>query len=195
MRHASDGGVSRAVTGLYLVAALLPACRGGSSELGVTTAPAERSPRGDGDEVWGDPVNGLRSRIWTQEHRYRRGLPIRVKYAIRNADINPQVIWLSGFWPNNKIVVCDGRGAEVPLTPAGQKRREVFTPGGNRSKNIPYRLAPGEVYDAFQRYDLLQSFDLAEPGVYSVVYVYEERQADGWQGVLRSNTIIVEIIP
>ena len=144
-------------------------------------------------EIWGKETKGLVARIWTDKTVFGVGEQILVHYQVKNVSQNTQILWQSGFWPNQKIIVLDGNGKDIPVTDAGKLRREAFSPGGARDKNVEWPLAPGTIDNALPTYNLREFFVLDTPGEYSIQYLYEEYQG-GWEGKLWSNVITIEII-
>jgi hypothetical protein len=142
----------------------------------------------------GPEVNGLRATVAPAIKRVKVGEPVPVCYAVRNVSKEEQTLWHSGFWPNHLILAKDADGKDVPLTALGKRCRDAFSPGGPRGKNVPVRVAAGGEDAAYERYDLTRLFDLSRPGRYTVQYVYEERQAGGWQGRLPSNEAAFEVV-
>src|SRR5262249_50222812 len=92
---------------------------------------------------FGEEVKGLRAKITLAANKFLIGDPIQMEYAVKNVSGWEQVIWHSGFWANHQILVTDADGKEAPLTWMGQKRRESFSPGGERSKNAPFAIPAG----------------------------------------------------
>jgi hypothetical protein len=140
---------------------------------GAAPAPPDPALKG-----WGKPANGLASKIAAEKAEFKVGEKIFLRYQIKNAADEERTVWHSGFWPNHKIVVLDSTGVEVALTPLGRDRRNAFTPGGPRDKNVPMKLAPGDVDDAWVSYDLREMFILDSPGKYTVQYRFEETKGD-----------------
>ena len=89
-------------------------------------------------------------------------------------------MWHSGFWPNHLILVKDADGKEPPLTAFGRQCRKAFSPGGERGKNFPVKVAAGGEDAAYEKYDLTRHFDLSAPGRYTVRASYVA--ADGSVG-------------
>src|SRR5262249_50624724 len=90
---------------------------------------AELEPRPEG--------NGLRARGAPAKAQFEVGEAVPVKYVVLNVSRMEQIVWHSGFWANHLILVKDADGKEPPLTPFGQRCRRAFSPGGERSKNVP----------------------------------------------------------
>jgi len=113
---------------------------------------------------------------------------ILAHYRIQNASDREIVLWQSGFWPNNTIVVLNDRGESVKLTKEGRRNLAAFSPGGARNKNFRVQLKPNESID-INTLDLRRFFVLNAPGNYTVGFIYEEYQDGGWQGKLTSNEL------
>jgi RNA polymerase sigma factor (sigma-70 family) len=142
---------------------------------------------------FGEEVRGLRARVTLPKEKFEVGEPIPVSYVVKNVSKEEQTIWHSGFWMNHLIVVEDAAGKEPPLTEFGQQCRRVFSPGGERWKNVAVKVAPGGEDAAYEKYDLAMLYDLSKPGRYAVQYVYEEKQG-GWEGRLHSNAPPFEVV-
>ena len=159
----------------------------------VLSAPAPIPSRARVAQELGVEVNGLRAKVTLARSKFAVGQPIEVAYAVKNVSKVEQVLWHSGFWPNHQILVRDVAGKEPPLTLMGQQGRDAFAPGGGRGKNVPWKVEPGKEDATEGACDLTKLYDLTRPGRYTVQYVYEERQAGGWQGHLPSNEAEFEI--
>jgi hypothetical protein len=142
---------------------------------------------------FGHEVKGLRARVSLAKQKYQVGEPIKVHYQVKNVSKEEQTLWHSGFWLNHLILVKDADGKEPPLTAFGQQCRRAFSPGGERSKNVPVKVAAGGEDAAYEPYDLTKLHDLSRPGRYTVQYVYEEKQG-GWEGRLPSNVAAFEVV-
>jgi len=136
----------------------------------------------------GEKVSGLRSCIWVDSTEVRARQKVLVHYRIQNASDSEIVLWQSGFWPNNTIVVLNDRGESVKLTKEGRRNLAAFSPGGARNKNFRVRLKSNESIDVITL-DLRRFFVLNAPGNYNVRFIYEEYQDGGWQGKLPSNEL------
>src|SRR5579864_4026223 len=157
--------------------------------------PPERNalPQRNADVI-GPKVKGLQAKVSLAKETFAVGVAIPVKYVVKNVSKEEQTLWHSGFWPNHVIIVKDAGGKEPPLTPFGEQCRKAFSPGGERSKNVPWKVPAGGEDAAYEPYDLTKLYDLAKPGRYTVQYVYEEKQAEGWQGRLPSNEAAFEVV-
>lgn len=141
---------------------------------------------------YGNPTDGVVSRIWSDRAVFSVGEAVPVNYAIKNTRTTEVTIWHSGFWPNNFIDVTDSGGEPVAVTPLGEQMRSAFSPTGAREKNAPKILKSGDVDDAWKPYDLTKYFDLAIPGEYKVQYTYDDSQS-GLSGPVASNTLHLTI--
>jgi RNA polymerase sigma factor (sigma-70 family) len=159
-----------------------------SNELALVVAPNISDVRGHG------PVRGLCARLSLPQEKYAVGEPIRAAYAVTNVSKPELALWHSGFWPNHRIIVRDEAGAVVPLTAQGRRCRDAFSPAGKRDKNVAWKLPPGGEDGTQGGHDLTQLYDLTRPGRYTVQYVYEDRQAGGWQGRLPSNAVTFFVV-
>ena len=149
----------------------------------------------DGAEAWGPESKGLQSVIWTDNKVFKVGDKIDVHYRIKSVGSANQMVWRTTFWPNNKIIVLDESGKEVEMTNAGKIGRADFSPGGTRKgRTRAITLKPGEV-DELPTFDLTGFFVLTTPGKYTVQYIYEEDQKEGWKGRLESNKLQIAIMP
>lgn len=142
---------------------------------------------------YGPNVKGLRAKVSLEKERFTVGEAITTHYDVRNVSPLELTVWHSGFWPNHQVLVNDADGHEPALTPLGAQTRKAFSPGGDRSKNAPLKIAPGESDDAEGRYNLCTLYDLSKPGRYTVQIVYEEKQG-GWEGRLPSNVLAFEVV-
>jgi RNA polymerase sigma factor (sigma-70 family) len=141
----------------------------------------------------GPEVNGLRARVAPGKAKFEAGEAVPVNYAVHNVSRTEQIVWHSGFWVNHLILVRDAAGREPPLTPFGRRCRSAFSPGGERSKNVPVPIPAGGTDAAYEEYDLTKHYDLSRPGRYTVQYVYEEKHG-GWEGRLPSNEATFAIV-
>ena len=141
----------------------------------------------------GVEVAGLRAKISLEKQQYAVGAPIKVKYVVKNVSKVELTLWHSGFWPNHLILVQDAKGKEPPFTTLGGQCRKSFSPGGDRDKNVPWKVPAGGEDAANEAYDLTKFYDLSKPGRYTVQYIYEEKQG-GWEGRLPSNEVAFEIV-
>jgi hypothetical protein len=146
-------------------------------------------------DEFGPEVKGLRASVTLPRRTFRVDEPIVPEYVVKNVSRTDQVLYHSGFWANHQVLVRDAAGREAVWTDEGQRRRAAFSPGGERGKNAPWALKPGEVDATEARHDLTRLYNLSLPGRYTVQYVYEEKQAGGWQGRLPSNVAAFEILP
>jgi hypothetical protein len=142
---------------------------------------------GKGDTC-GEKVRGLRSCIWLDSQDLGARQKVLVHHKIQNVSDGEIVLWQSGFWPNNTIVVLNDRSESVKLTKEGRRNLAAFSPGGDRNKNFPVRLKSNESID-INTLDLRRFFVFASPGNYTVRFIYEEYQDGGWQGKLTSNEL------
>src|SRR5262249_51166627 len=106
---------------------------------------------------------------------YATGEPIHVRSAIRNGTDQEVTIWLSGFWPNHRVVVTDVEDHEPAFTTFGRSCRDAFAPGGGRDKNVALKLRPGESYAAGPKCDLNALYRF-KPGRYHLAITYEDLQ-------------------
>jgi RNA polymerase sigma factor (sigma-70 family) len=144
-----------------------------------------------GDD-FGPEVKGLRARVSLLRDKFTVGDPIEASYLVKNVSKEEQTLWHSGFWPNHQVIVRDLAGKEPPLTDFGRQARRAFSPGGERTKNFPVKVPPGGEDATEGKLDLLRLYDLSNPGLYSVQYIYEEKQG-GWEGRLPSNVVRFEV--
>lgn len=122
---------------------------------------------------------------------FRRGDRISLTLSIKNRSKEPVTIWLSGFWPNHRVVVTDARGKEPPLTKDGKVRRDVFAPSGARDKNSPQVLAAGESHREMSNLDLTTLYEL-RPGRYRVRATYHDTSPPAPMRVV-SNAVAFEV--
>jgi RNA polymerase sigma factor (sigma-70 family) len=141
---------------------------------------------------FGPEVKGLRAMVTLARPKFAVEEAIEVKYVVKNVSTEVQTLWHSGFWANHLVLVKDAAGNEPPLTESGKERRRAFSPGGERTKNVPVKVPPGGEDAAYEPYDLTRLYDLSRPGRYTVQYVYEEKQG-GWEGRLPSNEAAFEV--
>jgi hypothetical protein len=175
--------------GALAVAAL---AGGGANRRDVLAAPAPA--KAPAVEEFGMEVKGLKAKVTLARKKIAVGKAIQVSYAVKNVSKVEQILWHSGFWPNHQILVRDAAGKEPPLTRLGRQCRDAFAPDGGRDKNVPWKVAAGKEDATEGAYDLAKLYDLTKPGRYTVQYVYEEKQAGGWQGRLPSNEAGFEIV-
>jgi RNA polymerase sigma factor (sigma-70 family) len=142
---------------------------------------------------FGPEVKGLRAKVTLAKDKFQVGEAVPATYVVKNVSKEEQTLWHSGFWPNHLIVVKDADGKEPPLTEFGRQRRQAFSPGGERSKNVAVNVPAGGEDAAYEKYDLTKLHDLSRPGRYTVQYVYEEKQG-GWEGRLPSNEAAFEVV-
>jgi len=126
--------------------------------------------------VWGEAVDGLRSRIWTDKERFNPEEPITVHYAIQNVGNQARTVWHRGFEANNRIDVRTEDGKPAHFIGNASARSKTFPQRGNWEKNVPVVLQPGAIDDAYIAYNLRDFFDMKTPGVYSVQYVHQDSE-------------------
>ena len=105
---------------------------------------------------------------------FHPGEPIKASIEFRNLAGPEVTTWISGFWPNHKVVVKDEAGVEPPLTGIGKICRQAFSPGGARRKNIPNIVKRGGKYSNGAA-DIAELYDLA-PGKYRLEVTYDDEQ-------------------
>jgi uncharacterized protein (TIGR03067 family) len=184
------GGIGTA-TGLFLYRA-----SGGEGPRDQPLPQAARAPIPPpvpAREDFGPEVKGLRAKVSLVKNKVEVGAAVLAAYVVKNVSREEQTLWHSGFWPNHLIVVKDADGKEPPLTEHGKERRRVFSPGGERLRNVAVKVPAGGEDAAYEKYDLTRHYDLSRPGRYTVQYVYEEKQG-GWEGRLPSNEAAFEIV-
>lgn len=179
-----------APTGLLLFICLLLSC-GSSEQKGKGEPTNVNEMNTSSEDKWGEPVNGLRSRIFTDKQVFRGNEAIPVHYLIRNISSDSIYLWHRGFWPNNRITVTDPEGNPANLTEEGRIRDAAF--GSNESgKNVRVTLMPGQTDEAYEAYDLRGMFVMDMPGTYQITYAYQE-SGSGWSGTLTSNTLHIQL--
>src|SRR5688572_23456655 len=82
------------------------------------------------EDAWGPVEKGLRLRIWSDRTVFEVGRKVEVRCSYRNVSSTNIILWASGFWPNNRILVFDSRGSPVSETDLGRQRSGVFAPHG-----------------------------------------------------------------
>jgi RNA polymerase sigma factor (sigma-70 family) len=180
--------------GLHQVVTVRPAVAETRAEAPAGEPPVvkpKNPPKASAAPDFGPEVKGLRAKVTLAKQKFAIGEAIEVKYLVKNVSKNEQTVWHSGFWPNHLIFVKDADGKEPPLTAYGKERRQAFSPGGERSKNVPWKIPSGGEDAAYEPYDLTKLYDLGKSGRYTVQYVYEEKQG-GWEGRLPSNEAAFE---
>jgi hypothetical protein len=134
-------------------------------------------------------TRGCRLELSLPRHAFLRDELIGFDLRLVNASGDPVTIWVSGFWPNHRIIVRDEGGDEAPLTELGRSLMRAFSPGGGRDKNFPRVIQPGDSYDRLsvdrpgvkrdpQRwgYGLSDLYQLAA-GKYRVEVTYHDERA------------------
>ncbi len=106
---------------------------------------------------------------------FRPGEPIKASIEFRNLAGPEVTIWISGFWPNHKVVVKDEAGVEPPLTDLGKRGRQAFSPGGGRDKNYPHIVKRGGKYSIAANANIAELYDLT-PGKYRLEVTYDDEQ-------------------
>lgn len=143
-----------------------------------------------GDHI--QTANGSVSlQITLEGARIRLGSSVPMSIQARNASHNQIVIWMSGFWPNHRVIVADTDGIELPLSPMGRERRRRFEETGYRRKNTPLTLQPRGVW-TWPVIDIAQLYEL-RTGSYMVQVVYDETRAPN-PSCVASNIVAFEII-
>jgi hypothetical protein len=138
------------------------------------------------------PTSTCTSTIKTTEQYFSVNEPIPISYSIKDVSKDTITIWHCGFWCNNKIVVTDDNNIELPRTDWGKTTLSAFSPGGDRNKNFPVKLAPGDTDSAYEKYNLKDHFLFKRSGTYNVKYFYHEY--DGRAEVkIESNTLTIHI--
>lgn len=146
-------------------------------------------PAREPDHEWGEASGGLRSSIALRSTTACPKGPIVVEYRVKNVSDRKQTVWHSGFWPDHRIEVIAPSGKSAQMTEAGERAREAFSPGGIREKTVPVELAPGQIDDAWQAYDLRTYFLFDVQGEYAVQYIYQP----GANLVVRSNVLRIAV--
>jgi hypothetical protein len=142
---------------------------------------------------WGPETKGLAAGITLDGRVFRVGQPIVVKYRTRNTSTAPIGIWHSGFWRNHRVIVHDAADQDVPFLPRGERNDKQFAPRAPHDPSELQPLGPDKEESNGPDIYLTQLFKLTQPGTYTVRFVYEERQTQGWDGTLESNTVKFEI--
>lgn len=146
------------------------------------------------DKLYGPKSNGLQAKLALSKSKFAVGETIRLSYTKRNVSPDDLTIWHSGFWPNHRVIVRKQAGEEPELLSLGMSGQEKFTPTGPRKKNFPVTLKPSEEDSSEGGFDLIELYDLSEPGSYQVWILYEEATGiTGWQGRLQSNRVAFEV--
>jgi len=127
--------------------------------------------RGDSNRIKNDLISPL---IKVEKNTFTIDEAIPISYSIKNISTDTIAIWHCGFWCNNKIVVTDINNHEIELSVKGKSVRLAFTPGGERNKNAPFRVAPEAVDNAYEKYDVTILYEMNKKGTYYVQYFYHE---------------------
>jgi hypothetical protein len=109
------------------------------------------------------------------QYRFQRGDRIRLYARFVNATKQPVTIWSCGFWSNHEITLRDEHGVEPPLTQLGESCRKLFAPAGERNKNVPNVVKPGEEYRETSEIDLSRLYEL-DKGLYRFRVIYHDLQ-------------------
>jgi hypothetical protein len=143
---------------------------------------------------WGKEVDGLRSRIWTDENRFNTDEPIHIHYAIQNVSKHAKTVWHNGFAANNRIEVTSPDGAPAKLIDGTGSPIETASRLQTLEKSAPFLLQPGQIDDAYVVYNLRDFFEVHNPGTYTVVYVHQE---PGNGESIQSNALrlVIEVRP
>jgi hypothetical protein len=79
-----------------------------------------------------------------------------------------------------------------PVLIGVKQHYQHFHQGGDRNKNFPVKLAPGDTDSAYEKYNLKDHFLFKRSGTYNVKYFYHEY--DGRAEVkIESNTLTIHI--
>lgn len=158
---------------------------------------------GNDKAEWTEAVSGLQCRLLIQKNEYALGEPIIVDFELRNAS-NKTLLVYQGYTTEvttsfdirdhngKKLVYCgyaSGLGTCFP----------TILPGNNYQKGHPGQYKYGESFDIATEYAILKSgrykvtalfragkWNLVEPKV-------EAEGIDVWSGVLKSNTIKIDV--
>ena len=79
------------------------------------------------------------------------------------------------FWPNHKVVIKDQDGMEPPMTKKGRSARAVFSPAGDRDKNIPDAVGAGATRNLGCKIDVAEQFHWKR-GRYELQVLYHDEQ-------------------
>jgi hypothetical protein len=169
------------LAGLVLIAA--------SYALAAAPSASDRDENAEAKRPWGKESDGFRSRIWLEAAPKGAKDAVKVHYEIRNTSKDEQVVWHSGFWPNHRIDVKDADGELAPMTERGKFMRKTYDPKGRRRKHSPRKLAPGATDSAWEAYDVRELFPMADPGTYTIQYVYQQ----GPMKPVESNVLEVDV--
>lgn len=143
-----------------------------------------------GKVQWGTTNNGLRTHVdvnteTNSEHAV-------VELSFQNVSENYIRIWQSGFWLNTTIQCWDNLGNPAKPTHEGEMLLKLFSPGGDRSKNVLVALSPGQIYRV-QPVELESIYQITRPGEYKIRAIYEENLGTEWSGAVTSNIVNVHL--
>lgn len=138
---------------------------------------------------WGPESDGIKLRVWADRLVYRRGEPIKITWQVLNVTKNARVIRDCGIFPNHRFIVRHSWCSYACLTTKGEQAFSCFDPGGDRPKNSPVEVMPGERVTLRREFDLSRYFDLRQEDTYTVQVSYEEYDELGrdWSGQMSSN--------
>jgi hypothetical protein len=126
---------------------------------------------------------------------YRYGEDVVLSVSVENQSGREVVIWRSSFFLNHRLRVLNAEGVEPELTDLGkQVRAEAASDLGERRKNYPIKLAPGQIDQTHPPVKVTDIYKLP-PGRYLIVVEYNDPQCEGFSGSLKSNQIQIEILP
>lgn len=103
---------------------------------------------------------------------FKPGEPIPMDFEYINRSDHQATIWVSSFCLNHLLEVVDERGHNPPLSPPGHECQQRYSPMGERDRNYPVRLAPGERYRPSSV--RLDRFYQLAPGAYRLRVTYED---------------------
>jgi hypothetical protein len=137
-------------------------------------------------------MNEVKLQISQESQRFSYGEPVTVNASIINNSTEKIVLWRSMFFYNHRIIIKNKNGEVPAMTENGRKLLALFDPSGERLKNYPLEILPGQEDKTLEPVKLTDLYIL-KPGQYFLKILYEDSQCTGFSGLLCSNEIQFEV--
>lgn len=191
VERAPDESTHRTVGDPFLKFVELPPLKGAltppsSKEVQFLVLPKARveGPAAEGrpEIPFGEPVDGLQTRIATDRAVFPLGEPIPARLETRNAEKEARTYYVPQGSTNGWVKVRDSVG-----------KRLSYLGGSAQTGNPEKQILPGKTH-LLDSFDLARLYPLGKPGRYSAHHVGEGGWGDGDCAVPPSNTLKFSVI-
>jgi len=131
---------------------------------------------------FGEPVNGLQTRVATDRAVFLLGEPIPARLDLRNADNEARTYHVPQGSTNGWVIVKDAAGKKLS-----------YLGGSVQTMNPQKRIPPGKTHQ-LDSFDLARLYPLGKPGRYTAFYVGEGEWGDGDSDVPPSNVLRFSVV-